>query len=101
MIIFVLIIICLFFISIIVIDDKNKQIKELESIIEYYKWHDGIYDLPKNSAWYLAQTENKDKKIKVLFYDTERQQWCKNQFSWAYTEYVIAWCHLPNHLFHK
>ena len=52
----------------VIIYNQYDVIKHYKSNIEYYKWHDSIFDPPKSTSWYLVQTNDNEKKIKVLFY---------------------------------
>ena len=99
--IIILIFLCATLILFLILYDKNKYIKELESLLEYYRWHDAIYDLPINETWYLTQTNENNPKIKVLFYCTKQKQWYEDNLYQIRNEGVVAWCHLPNYLYHK
>lgn len=85
---------CILIISLLIIINQNRKIENLESIIYYYKWHGALFDYPHSSGWYLVQTDDNEKKIKVLFYNIEKNNWDyfgKNK--------IISWCHLPNYLY--
>ena len=84
---------CILIISLLIINNQNRKIENLESILYYYRWH-GAFDYPRSTGWYLVQTDDNKKKIKVLFYDVEKN-------SWDYFEKskIISWCHLPNYLY--
>ena len=86
--------ICLICICPIIMLHEQRKRQNLESIFYYYRWHNALFDCPYNNTWYLAQTNDKEQKIKVLFYNSEENQW-------NYFGEVIAWCHLPNYLYPK
>ena len=85
---------CILIISLFIIINQNRKIENLESILYYYKWHGALFDYPHSSGWYLVQTDDNEKKIKVLFYDVEKNNW-----DYFGKSKIISWCHLPNYLY--
>lgn len=86
--------ICLIFICPIITLHEQRKRQSLESILYYYRWHESLFDCPHNSGWYLVQTDDNEKQIKVLFYNIEENQW-----NYSGKAKIIAWCHLPNYLY--
>ena len=99
-IIYNLIFIFIFAILILVIIDKNAQISSFESVMKYYEWHEAIFNPPKNNCWCLIQTgDNTCQKMRVSFYNIEKYQWYRDKRCIYEENNVVAWCHLPNHLY--
>ena len=90
-IIFLVILIVLFIYKIL---SFNKDNKELNSILDYYRWHNALFEPPTSDGKFLIQTDDKNDKIKISFYSHEYETWNLPQ-----NINVIAWCHLPNHLY--
>lgn len=94
-IIFTIIIIFLIY-SYFIINNQNKRIKSLESVLDYYKWHSALFEEPPHSGKYLLQTGDNKENITVSKYNIKKKMWdFQNQ------EEIVAWCRLPNYLYPK
>ena len=76
--------------------NKDKKIKNLESILNYYKWHDALFDEPPHSGKYLIQIDDNKENIVVSRFDMRKKLW-----DFSNKEKIIAWCRLPNYLYPK
>ena len=50
--------------SYILINNQNKKIRSLESILDYYKWHSALFEEPPHSVKYLLQIGDNKENIK-------------------------------------
>lgn len=89
--------IILLFLTIYLLIDASKEYHErkyLESILNYYKWHNILFDIPPHSGWYLVQTNDNKQRIKVLYYSMKKECW-----EYPDKNMLVAYCRLPNYLY--
>ena len=82
--------------SYILINNQNKKIRSLESILDYYRWHSVLFEEPPHSGKYLLQIGDDKENITVSRYDIKKRMW-----DFSNQEEIVAWCRLPNYLYPK
>ena len=82
--------------SYILINNQNKKIRSLESILDYYRWHSALFEEPPHSGKYLLQIGDNKENITVSRYDIKKRMW-----DFSNQDEIVAWCRLPNYLYPK